>query len=270
MDVAIQQLAAIQKSIDFLINQVAQLREDLFKAIGEQYAYELHNEVVAAIGKVHDIRLEADMRGVSLAADNPDRKEFPARLLAAYENFDNSRRKLWALPHGTSTVCSSVCSTLLAVDSIAYACGIASEERMAINLKGHLAWLDRMIDPKQQYSVAAALAEAQTNEASIVDKVKRDAAKRDAVSIIVDRLYSSASADLCVVYKMDALVFLEDNYKTWTRTGVTTSVLVATFSRDEVDKAGAKFLTNVKDLAHSVVHSKPTEPPLLAIRRRRK
>ena len=55
LDIAITRLASIQSSLEFLIGQVASLREELFEALGQQYTYQLHNEVVAAIRKVRNI-----------------------------------------------------------------------------------------------------------------------------------------------------------------------------------------------------------------------
>lgn len=257
VNLAIHQLAVIQKSLEFVIGQIAQLREDLFNALGEQYAYQLHNEVVASIGKIEDIRREAKLKGVSLAADNPARGDFPARLLSAYENFDLARRKLWAYPQGVSTLCSTTCSTMAAIDSIAFAYGIVSDARMAINLRRHLTWLDRMADSSQPYSVAAKLQEALANEASIVDRTKKDAQKLDAASMIADKLYTASPGELCVLSHMDVLYFNELGYKSWDRAGDTTSVLVATFTRDETDRAGAKFLTNLRVTEYSVAHYKP-------------
>ncbi|VIO71302.1 hypothetical protein [Bradyrhizobium ivorense] len=257
VELAIHQLAVIQKTLEFMITQVAQLREDLFNALGEQYAYQLHNEVVASIGKIEDIRREAKLKAVDLAADNPARGDFPARLLAAYEIFDLARRKLWAYPQGVSTLCSTTCSSMAAIDSIAFAYGIASDARMAINLRRHLSWLDRMADPDTPYSVATALVEAHANEASIVERTKKDAQKLDAPSMIADKLYTASPAELCVVSHMDVQYFNEIHYKSWDRAGQTTSVLVATFLRDVTDRAGAKFLTNSRVQEYSVAHYKP-------------
>lgn len=257
LDLAIYQLAAIQKSLEFLVGQIAQLREDLFNALGEQYAFQLHNEVVASIGKIEDIRKEAKLKGIVLSADNPNRGDFPARLLTAYESFDNARRKLWAYPQGLSTLPSTTCSAMTATDSVAFACGIASDVRIAINLRRHLEWLDRMADPSQPYSVATTLQDARAKEAQIVDETKKNAQKLDAPSMIVDKLYATSPNELCMLSHMDALYFAEQQYKSWDHAGVSTSVLVATFLRDEVDKAGAKFLVNVRVKDYSVAHYKP-------------
>jgi hypothetical protein len=73
LDIAITRLASIQSSLEFLIGQVASLREELFEALGQQYTYQLHNEVVAAIRKVRNIYKETSIHGISLTASNPDR-----------------------------------------------------------------------------------------------------------------------------------------------------------------------------------------------------
>ncbi len=261
LDVAIQQLAALQKSIEFIIGQIAQLRKDIFDALGQQAAYVIHNEVVTAIQRIKDIILEAQVRGVSLQANNPARGDFVPRLEKAYDYFDIARDKLVNLPEGRSTLPSSVCSACLAVDCAALGWGIITDVNLAISVNHHIDWLTAMADPKQQHSVAEAINTARDNESRIVEAARTKFEKdRNAASFIAYKLHSASPADLCVVYRIDAESYGQDG-RDWLRTGETKSVLAARFTRDEVDKSGALFLKNIKDVDHIVAHLKPDGTP---------
>ena len=258
VDIAIQQLAAIENSMEFLISQVVQLRADLFDALGEQYAYQLYNQVLTSIEKIQDIRLEAKIKGVSLAADNHDRGDFAGRLQSAYDYFDLSRSLLRNAPAGVATVPSSICSPCLAIDSFAFACGAITDAHFAINLGHHLEWLDKIVDPSVEYSVAAYLVKARDEENDIITTASKLAEKdHDSGSIIASRLYSSSPANLCVIYTMDEIYFHDQSPKLWTHGGVSQSVLVATLVRQEINHAGATFLDNIEIKELKVAHYKP-------------
>ncbi len=264
LDVAIRQLAAIQKSIEYVVTEIAKLRKDIFDALGEQAAYVIHNEVVTAIQRIQDLMVEAKTRGVSLAADNLNRGDFVDRLKARYENFDIARDKLVNLPEGRSTLPSSVCSICFAIDCAAFGWGIITDVQLSIEANHHVNWLNRMSDPAQQHSVAEAIRIAGVNEAKIISDAKERFEKEgDAASYIAYKVYSGSPADVCVIYNMDAESYAQDG-RGWMRTGVTKSILAARFTRDVVDKSGAAFLENIKDVDHIYHHLNPDGTTWLA------
>lgn len=256
LDLAIRMLGDIERSLEYIIKSIAALKEELIKALGEEHAYELYNKVGARIEAIQDKIREAKIKGINIGSDKRKGGYFD-QFSQEYVSFDEARRDLRKWPQGCGPISSSICTACLAVDCAAFAYGVITDTALTITLQRHILWLDNMLNPDQQYSIAAALNSDATKEAEIVELASKGSqTPSDYVSDLVYNLYKASPIELCVVYRMDAF-FISDITRDWVSAGVTRSVLVATFTREEIDFYGAKFLKNIVDRDHSVAHFKP-------------
>ena len=238
VDIIISQLATIEASLAQITTQIAQLREDVLDAIGQQHARELFNAANAALVAITDIQREARIKLVSLDIRNPDRQGLDTRLEDAWKEFDQARRRLREYPQGRGIAPSALLDAFVLADQSAFAAGFIDETAFAIIMERHLAWLTQMANPSLEFSVSAYAKRAVAAEAEERSAIEK-AAKTAPASAVAFGLLSQPTTQICVITYMDARYWSAVPYSDWHRLRNNRYLTVPIYQVGRVDEKGA-------------------------------
>lgn len=252
LDIAIGQLASLQKSIEFITTQVAQLDQKLADALAEEFVLELRNKVIAKIELFQDTTRAAKADGVDLLSDTARSGHYWIQLERAYQGFNDARRELWNAPAGNSPTASTICSDCSAIDASAFGYGLFPETELSEVFERHVAWIKRMLDFSVPRSVASSLQDAKAEEAATVKQAKDE-------SEIAYRLYTEVGDVLFCVRSKTPIYFTHAD-RSYEHAGDSLTVLSATMQRaDTVAEGGAaQFSVGMGDQKRSVAYYRPS------------
>ncbi|MDM0049925.1 hypothetical protein [Variovorax sp. J22R115] len=254
LDLAINQLAQVQKTLSRIYEQLAMLDRTIVDAMGQQYAFERCNEMKSAIAEWQKIIEEARLRAISLdpANPSPDQATIYSRLQEAWKEFNLQRNRLMQWQYGASSYASTLTSACVALDCMAFGYGFFSETYLALTLREHLKWLNRFSKP-DDYTAQWELDRALKEEANVIaaaDKESKDSLNT-ADTRFVNRLavlaYKSSPADVCVVNTVEGEIFSQSYPGKVIKVRRSTLVMVTKIKRDAVDHSGALFLKNLRN-----------------------
>jgi hypothetical protein len=236
--VIISQLATIEASLAQITTQIAQLREDVLDAIGQQHARELFNAANAALVAITDIQREARIKLVSLDVRNPDRLGLDTRLEDAWKEFDQARRRLREYPQGRGIAPSVLLDAFVLADQSAFAAGFIDETAFAIIMERHLIWLAQMANPYLEFSVSAYARQAiaaEAEERSAIGKL----AKSDPASAVAFGLLTQPTTHICTISYMEVRYFSTVPFSDWYRLRDNRYIIVPIYSVGTVNEKGA-------------------------------
>ncbi|MGR9293642.1 hypothetical protein ACU8OS_35340 (plasmid) [Rhizobium leguminosarum] len=239
VDVIISQLAAVQLALAQITAQIAQMKEEVLKAIGQQYAIELFNQTKTGLLAITDVQREAENKGISLASGN-ERHGLEKRLEDAWKEFDQSRRRLREYEQGRGLIAAALVDAMVLADHAAFAAGIIDETQFAIILGRHLDWLDAMVDPSLEFSVAKFASDSKENEAAEREAIRTAArSPNDAVGIISALLLRAQSVEICAITTLDVKYWTELPFPGWEWLRGNDYLMASTYSVERVDQNGA-------------------------------
>lgn len=238
VDVIISQLATIESSLVQITTQIAQLREDVLDAIGQQHARELFNAANAALIAITDIQREARIKLVALDIRNPDRQGLDIRLEDAWKEFDQARRRLREYPQGRGIAPSVLLDAFVLADQSAFAAGFIDETAFAIIMERHLAWVAQMANPSLEFSVSAYARQAIAAEAGERSAIEKSA-KTDPASAVAFGLLSQPTTQICTITFMDVRFWSAVPFSDWYRLRNNRYLIVPIYSVGRVDEKGA-------------------------------
>lgn len=238
VDVIISQLATIEASLAQIASQIAQMRENILEAIGQQHARELFNAANAALAAITDIQREARIKRVSLDVRNTDRQGLDARLEDAWKEFDQARRRLREYPQGRGIAPSVLLDAFVLADQSAFAAGFIDETAFAIIMERHLTWLAQMANPSLDFSVSAYAKQAladETKEREAIEKL----AKTEPANAVAFGLLAQTTTQICSINYMDVEYWSAFPISDWYHLRDNRYLVVPIYSVSRVDAQGA-------------------------------
>jgi hypothetical protein len=246
LDIAIEQLASIQLALASMSVQIQELKEDVLKAIGQQYAVELFNNTKAALQRITDVQRAADSNGIKLDTNLAPDDRMMVELRGAYEEFDQCRRRLREYPQGNGVISAALLEPCVLADHAAFAAGFIDDTLFSIRLEHHLAWIGRIVDPQAEYSAAAVLERAVEQEKALRNKIAAAAKVNDPASEVANRLLAERSATICVIHRMDVEYWTESPYRDWRKLKGNEYMVAPTYNGRLVDVHGAQIYVDTK------------------------
>lgn len=247
LDVVISQLATIEGALAKITLQISALQEATLKAIAQQYAVQLFNEIRTGLVKIRDVQTEARSKGISLDVRNPARQGLESRLDDAWKEFDVARRRLREYPQGRGMVSVTLLDAFVLADQTAFAAGLIGEVELSIIMDHHLAWLKDMVDPDLDFSVAADKVQFSADEIAERTLIN-DAAKTpsDGANAIAAALLEVQSTQICSLTTMDVKFWSEYPTNGWYYLRGNKYLMAPTYSVSHVNTLGAIQLKNVQ------------------------
>ncbi|ASP68632.1 hypothetical protein CDO29_29980 (plasmid) [Sinorhizobium meliloti] len=246
LDIAIEQLASIQLALASMSVQIQELKEDVLKAIGQQYAVELFNNTKAALQRITDVQRAADSNGIKLDKHLAPDDKMMVELRGAYQEFDECRRRLREYPQGNGVISAALLEPCVLADHAAFAAGFIDDTLFSIRLEHHLAWIGRISDPKAEYSAAAVLDRAAEQEKALRDNIAAAAKGNDPSSEVANRMLAERSATICVIHKMDVEYWTEWPIRDWRKLKGNEYMIVPTYKGQLIDVHGAQIYVDTK------------------------
>ncbi len=215
LDIIISQLAVVQTALAQITSQIEQVKDEVLRAISQQYAIQLFNAAKTGLVAIRDVQREADYKGISLKR-GADRQGLEERLERAWNEFDVARRRLREYDQGRGLIAAPLLDAMVLADHSAFAAGIIDETQFAIVLGRHLDWINSMIDPRLEFSVTSFEIKAKENEASMRAAIASSARNpADAVSIIATNLLKGREVRICAITTLDVEYYSEFQFRSW-------------------------------------------------------